>query len=103
MTAAGEIIANLAWQHGVTYVRTRGDQFAEAVTRLSDDDVETDATENLLIALMRRGIIDDAALVRLLGEHLEETWTVEEPVGAKFAPTESTGVTKASLQELPRL
>ena len=87
MTAAGEIIANLARQHGVTYVRTRGDQFAETITRLSDDDVETDATENLLIALMRHGIIDDAALVALLGQHLDEKFgirpalDVEPPAG----------------------
>ena len=72
LTAAGQVVANLALQHGVTYVKTRGDEFAEAVTRLSGDDVNTDATENLLVALVRRGIIDDHGLVSLLGQHLEE-------------------------------
>ena len=58
LTAAGQVIADLAQQHGVTYVRTRYDALADTFTRLSDDEVETDATEKLLIALMRRRIID---------------------------------------------
>ena len=75
-TVAGQKIEKLALQHGVTYVRTRGDEFAEAVTRLSEDDVSTDATEELLIALRRRNIIDNEVLVTLLGEHLHEKFGI---------------------------
>ena len=52
LTAAGQIVADLARQHGIAYVKTRGGQFAETVTRLSGGEIETDAKENLLIALV---------------------------------------------------
>ena len=72
LTVAGQKIEKLPLQHGVNYVRTRGDESAEAVTRLFGDDFSNDATEELLIALRRRYIIDNEALRTLLGEHLHE-------------------------------
>lgn len=66
-------IADLAKRHGVTYVRTGYDALAEVITRLSDDEVETDETDNLLVALCRAKVIDGSMLVTLLGRYLDET------------------------------
>ena len=45
---------------------------ASAITRLADDHVETDETEDLLVALRRAHVIDGPTMVDLLGRHLDE-------------------------------
>jgi hypothetical protein len=65
-------VAELARRHGVVSVRTPHDALAEVITRLSDDEIATDETENLIVALKRAGVIDGATLVDLLGRHLDE-------------------------------
>ena len=65
-------IANLAKRHGVTYVRTGYDALAEVITRLSDDKVESDETENLVVALRRAKVIDGSTMVTLLGRYFDE-------------------------------
>jgi len=65
-------VADLARRHGVAYVRTPHDAMAEVITRLADDDIVTDETEDLIVALKRAGVIDGATMVDLLGRHLDE-------------------------------
>jgi hypothetical protein len=65
-------ITGLAAQHGVTYVKTPLDELAQVITRLADDEVSTDATEDLIVALKRAHVIDVNTMVVLLGRHLDE-------------------------------
>jgi hypothetical protein len=67
-----QYVAELARAHGITYSRTPDDALAEIITHLSDDDVATDETEDLLVALKRASIIDAETLVQLLGSYLDE-------------------------------
>lgn len=66
-------VADLAKRHGVTYERTPSSALAQAITRLSDDDVKPDATERLVIALRRAKVINGAAMVTMLGRYFDET------------------------------
>ncbi len=68
---ASHVVA-LAKQHGVSYKRTSNDEFADVITRLADDEVDTDATEDLIVALKRANVIDGPTMVSLLGSHLDE-------------------------------
>lgn len=45
-------------QHGIVYEKTGSDALAEAITRLAGDDVCTDETEDMLVALRRANVID---------------------------------------------
>lgn len=65
-------VARFAASHGVAYRRTALDVWAETVTQLSGDDVRTDATCDLLVALKRRGLLSGAQMARLLVLHLRE-------------------------------
>jgi hypothetical protein len=67
-----QFILNLANQHNVVYVKTYGDAWADVVTRLSGDDVETDDIECLIIELKREGVISGKDMVALLGTYLGE-------------------------------
>lgn len=73
LTQTSVYVADLARQHHIAYTRTPCDALAEIVTRLSDDEIVTDETEDLIVALKRKGIIDGATMVDLLGRHLDET------------------------------
>ena len=65
-------VRNIAKQHGVSYLRTPSDELADVVTRLSGDEITTDATEDLIVALKRVNVIDGSTMVSLLGRHLDE-------------------------------
>jgi hypothetical protein len=65
-------IVALAKRHGVTYTKTPCDQLAEVITNLSDDDVEMDDVELLLIALERAGIVPSEQVVPLHVNYLRE-------------------------------
>ncbi|SMH64470.1 conserved protein of unknown function [Acidithiobacillus ferrivorans] len=67
-----QYVAALARRRGVVYAKTGNDALAEAITRLADDDVRTDETEDLLVALKRAHVIDGPTMVSLLGQHLDE-------------------------------
>ncbi len=67
-----QYVAALARRRGVVYAKTGTDALAETITRLADDDVRTDDTEDLLVALKRANVIDGQTMVSLLGEHLDE-------------------------------
>lgn len=68
----GHYVAALARRHGVVYAKTGNDALAEVITRLADDDVRTDETEDLLVALKRANVIDGPTMVALLGRHLDQ-------------------------------
>lgn len=67
-----QYIADLARQHGISGKRTPDDALAEVITRLADDEVVNDATEDILVALKRAGVIDGSTMVSLLGKYLDE-------------------------------
>ena len=67
-------VDKLARQHGVKPARGPLDEAAATITRLSGDEVASDHTEDLIVALKREGIIDGARMVSLLGAHLDETY-----------------------------
>jgi hypothetical protein len=65
-------IIKLAHRHGVSYVKTPSDQLAQVITNLSDDDVEMDDVERLIIALERAGVISSEQVVPLHIHYLRE-------------------------------
>lgn len=67
-----QFVASLARKHDISYQRTAGDEWAETVTRLSDDDVQSDETSNLLVALKRARKLTDREMTALLINHLRE-------------------------------
>ena len=68
----GPFIANLAKRHGVTFAKTGSDAVAGVITRLADDEVITDETEDLIVALRRAHVIDGPTMISLLGHYLDE-------------------------------
>lgn len=64
-------VAALAQQHGVVYSKTGNDALAEIITRLADD-VRSDGTEDLLVALKRANVINGPTMVDLLGKYLDQ-------------------------------
>ena len=69
-------VAELAGKHGVRYVKTANDVLAEVITRLADDVVHTDKTEDLIVALKRANVIDGSTMISLLGNYLDEKHSV---------------------------
>lgn len=67
-----QYITDLDKKHNITYSKTYGDEWAETVTRLSDDDVDADEIEDLVIALKRAGIISGKDMAELLVNYLRE-------------------------------
>lgn len=67
-----KFVVNLAKQQGVSFARLVDDDLADLITRLSDDVVITDDTEDLIVALRRANKIDDTTMIALLGNHLDE-------------------------------
>lgn len=71
-----EYIVGLAHRYGVTYLKTPNDELAEVITRLSDDDIEMDDVELLLIALERAGVVANKYVVPLHINYLREKLNV---------------------------
>ncbi len=67
-----KFVADLARKHGVKPAQNSNDALADVITRLSDDVVITDDTEDLIVALKRAGVIDAGTMVTLLGNYLDE-------------------------------
>ena len=65
-------IRNLAQKFSIYYIKTYADQWAEAVTRLADDEVQNDDVEKLAIELNRQGIINKKDMITLLTYYLRE-------------------------------
>lgn len=62
----------LAKKHGVVYIETKLDMFANKVTELSGDTVQNDSTKNLIIALFRAKVITKGDVVKLTSQHIRE-------------------------------
>lgn len=71
-----EFVAELACKYGVRYVRTGADTLADVITRLADDVVVPDDTEDLIVALKRAQVIDGPTMIVMLGNYLDETRAV---------------------------
>ncbi len=67
-----EFILGLAKQHGVRVTRTKLDEFAEALTRLSGDDVVLDHVGQTLVALRERSLITGNQMNRMMTNYLRE-------------------------------
>ena len=67
-----QFVASLARKCHITYVRTAGDEWAETVTRLAGDEVRSDATGDLLVALKRAHKLTDREMTSLLINHQRE-------------------------------
>lgn len=67
-----EYIIEIARRYGVSYVRTPSDDLAEVISRLSGDEVASDETKDLIVALRRANVIDGPTMVSLLGSYLDE-------------------------------
>lgn len=65
-------VERFARAHGVAYVRTGLDDYAEAVTRAAGDDVVLDATGKLLAVLKKKELINGRQLARLMTNHIRE-------------------------------
>ena len=66
-----EYVRELASAHGVTLQEDTYDRLARVLTKLSDDDVELDEVERLLVALKRKGVIEKTEMLMLQLEYLE--------------------------------
>jgi hypothetical protein len=62
----------LAAKAGVRYRPSYADVWASAVTKLAGDDVRSDQTDDLLVALGRAGTISDTELLKLFFKHHKE-------------------------------
>lgn len=67
-----QFVARLARKHHISYARTAGDEWAETVTRLAGDEVRSDETGNLLVALKRAHKLTDREMTSLLINHQRE-------------------------------
>lgn len=67
-----QFVARLARKCHITYTRTAGDEWAETVTRLAGDEVRSDATGDLLVALKRAHQLTDREMTSLLINHQRE-------------------------------
>jgi len=65
-------ISELSKKHGVRYARTGSTVLAQAITRLSDDDIAPDDTEKLVIALKKAKVINGSEMLTLLGRYFDE-------------------------------
>ena len=71
-TQVSEFVRDFALAHDVRFQRTALDDWTEAVTRASGDDVSLDATEKLLVALKKRHLINGRQMARLMTNHMRE-------------------------------
>lgn len=71
-TDVGNYVRWLAGVHGVRYVPTVADHWAETVTRLAGDEVRSGPVQDLLVALKRAGKLTKEDMARLLVTYLRE-------------------------------
>lgn len=71
-TGVGDFVERFARAHQVVWQRSRLDDWSEAVTRASGDDIRLDRTERLLLALKQRHLINGRQAARLLTNHMRE-------------------------------
>ena len=71
-TAVSRYVRALANRHKVHYEPTFSDRWASSVTRLADDDVKSDKTDDLLVALRRAGKLSPKDMTKLVISHHRE-------------------------------
>ncbi len=71
-TDVGNYVRWLAGVHGVRYVPTVADHWAETVTRLAGDEVRSGPVQDLLVALKRAGKLTKDDMAKLLVTYLRE-------------------------------
>lgn len=69
-------VEQLARKHGVDPACGPMDEAAVLITRLSGDEISSDRTEDLLVALKRTGAIDGRQMLLLLDAHLNESASI---------------------------
>lgn len=69
MTPTARHVAALARRLGISYIPIYADLWAVAVTRLAGDEVSTDSTDDLLVALTRAGKLSPRDMAKLVMEH----------------------------------
>ncbi len=73
-TGLAKYITDMAKQHNIAYVKTFADEWADTVTRLSDDGIESDDIEDLLLALKRAEILNAEDMLSLIVNYLREKY-----------------------------
>jgi len=68
MTTA-KYVRDLAKKEGVRLKPSTTDHWAEAITNLAGDEVKSDSTDDLLVALTRAGKITPKAMIELVIQH----------------------------------
>ena len=71
-----EFVKQFAHSKHINFKRSRLDDWAEAVTRASGDDVTLDVTGKLLVALKKKQLINGRQMARLMTNHLREHQSV---------------------------
>jgi hypothetical protein len=69
---AKQTIHQLANQHGISHHHSRLDELGEAFSRLSDNEVELDDTEWLLVELDRANILTGLENTQLHAQYLRQ-------------------------------
>lgn len=72
LTSTAFYVRDLAKREGIQYSPLYVDRWANAVTQLTGDEVKSDATGNLLVALTRSGKITPEQMVYLVIQHHRE-------------------------------
>ena len=67
--SVAEYVRELAKREGIIFAPTFADTWAVAVTKLSGDDVKSDATDDLLVALRRADKLTPREMTRLVIAH----------------------------------
>lgn len=71
-TSVSRYVRALAKRHKVFFEPTFADRWANSVTQLADDDVKSDATDDLLVALRRAGKLSPKDMTKLVISHHRE-------------------------------
>lgn len=69
VTPTARYVGNLAKRLGIAYSAIYPDLWAASVTRLAGDEVISDATDDLLVALTRAGKLTPSEMVKLTMQH----------------------------------
>lgn len=72
MTSIARFVCELARSKRISFRETYMDRWAQTVTRLSGDEVDSDATDDLLVALTRAGKLSARDMSRLVAAHHRE-------------------------------
>ena len=71
-----EFVKQFALAKHIQFKRSGLDDWAEAVTRASGDDVKLDGTGKLLVTLKKKHLINGRQMARLMTNHLREHQSV---------------------------